>query len=173
MNPAEAMEYLHKTVVARLADPYATLCLAAIEKYGEGYGGAKHHHAYKGGLAVHTAEVVQYCQEMAGPGVDTNVLLTAACWHDYAKLYEYRFDIVGQKIEVTDYCKTIGHVVGSTYALSDYLLARRDEVWIPGLDPITHCMLAHHGRKEWGSPVEPATEEAWTLHAADMLSSRR
>jgi 3'-5' exoribonuclease len=33
-------------------------------------------------------------------------------------------------------------------------------------------MLAHHGRKEWGSPVEPATNEAWILHAADMMSSR-
>jgi 3'-5' exoribonuclease len=107
---------------------------------------------------------------MAGPGMDKNVLLVAAYWHDYAKLNEYQCDISGGKIAVTEYRKTTGHVVGSSYALMYYLI--RHKMDIPDLDPIVHCMLSHHGRREWGSPVEPATREAWTLHAADMLSSR-
>jgi 3'-5' exoribonuclease len=168
MNPVEAMEYLRNTAMINLQEPYKALCLFAITKYGEGYGGAKHHHAYKGGLAVHTAEVVQYCLEMAGPGVDKNVLLTAAYWHDYAKLYEYQFGIISGKIEVNEYCKTIGHVVGSTY----YFLEGSAKGLLAGFtSAVVHCMLAHHGRREWGSPVEPATREAWILHAADMMSS--
>jgi 3'-5' exoribonuclease len=37
---------------------------------------------------------------------------------------------------------------------------------------IEHAILAHHGRQEWGSPVEPVTAEAYILHYADMLSVR-
>ena len=33
-----------------------------------------------------------------------------------------------------------------------------------------HCILAHHGRREWGAPVVPATREAWCVHLADMSS---
>jgi len=40
------------------------------------------------------------------------------------------------------------------------------------LERIEHLLLSHHGRKEWGSPVEPLTAEAFILHAADMMSSR-
>jgi 23S rRNA maturation-related 3'-5' exoribonuclease YhaM len=43
---------------------------------------------------------------------------------------------------------------------------------IPERDAVIHCMLSHHGRREWGSPVEPVTPEAYILHVADMLSSR-
>lgn len=37
---------------------------------------------------------------------------------------------------------------------------------------VGHCILAHHGRKDWGSPIEPQTQEAYLLHAADTWSSR-
>jgi 3'-5' exoribonuclease len=35
-----------------------------------------------------------------------------------------------------------------------------------------HCILSHHGRKEWGSPVVPATREAILIHQLDMIQSR-
>jgi hypothetical protein len=35
---------------------------------------------------------------------------------------------------------------------------------------VEHAILAHHGWKEWGSPVEPQTVEVQILHFADMLS---
>ena len=37
---------------------------------------------------------------------------------------------------------------------------------------LTHLLLSHHGRKEWGSPVTPKTPEAEILHLADLLDSR-
>ena len=190
MNVEESMDYLRETARNCLEDPYRTLCLAAIENYAEGYGGAKHHHAYKGGLAVHVADVVRRCVELANSEtIDMSVLLTAAYWHDHCKLLEYRevkpatsFTdgpegvLIPAVIGYTDYIKMISHPVGSTYALRDalydYLKAGGACEAIFPLDKITHCMLSHHGRKEWGSPVEPAANEAWILHAADMMSSR-
>lgn len=33
-------------------------------------------------------------------------------------------------------------------------------------------VLAHHGKMEWGSPVEPKIAEAEVLHHIDMLDAR-
>jgi hypothetical protein len=89
--------------------------------------------------------------------------------------------LVPTVIGVTDYAKLCGHVVGSTYAFlawsddpNTFIQSTGEYTYIPEpkRSAIVHCMLAHHGRKEWSSPVEPATNEAWILHAADMTSSR-
>ena len=181
---AIAMAYLRSMADTCLADPFRAVCLAAIEKYDQGYGGAKHHHAYPGGLAVHVADVVQRCLQLSGGAkyVDLSILLTAAYWHDYGKLFEYELRETPRGaddctppstyIAVTQYAKTFGHVVGSTYNFiitAEHFGMGSDQL---GHANIVHCMLSHHGRKEWGSPVEPATNEAWILHSADMLSSR-
>jgi 3'-5' exoribonuclease len=34
---------------------------------------------------------------------------------------------------------------------------------------LCHMIASHHGRLEFGSPVEPQTKEAVILHTADML----
>ena len=183
MTVEESMEYL-RWAASYLQTPYRDLCIAAIERYAKGYGGAKHHHAYRGGLAVHVADVVCRCLELANPETtDMEVLLTAAYWHDYEKLSEYEEkkpaveafggEFVPAVVGYTDYTKMIGHPVGSTYAFLKAVVAFNDVELPPAKrDAVVHCMLAHHGRKEWGSPVEPATNEAWLLHAADMMSSR-
>jgi 3'-5' exoribonuclease len=164
-----AMAYLRVTADVFLFGPYQQLCLTAIEEYDQGFGGLKHHHNYVGGLAVHVADVVRRCLELGGiyqGFVDREILLTAAYWYDHEKLSECVWK-EGERFEVTAYAKLTGHVVGSTYALIQAAPAK-----LPKLDQIIHCMLAHHGRREWGSPVEPATNEAWILHSAVMLSSR-
>ena len=35
-----------------------------------------------------------------------------------------------------------------------------------------HLIVSHHGTKEWGSPVEPATIEACILHFADNMDAQ-
>jgi 3'-5' exoribonuclease len=47
---------------------------------------------------------------------------------------------------------------------------------LPGFDPdlrlrLIHALLAHHGQREKGSPVVPATLEAIVLHYADNLDA--
>lgn len=135
-------------------------------------GSCDHHHTYRGGLMVHTYEVASYALEMAkafGEAVCREVLLTAAVWHDYMKIREYEVDEAG-KIGKTPYRKLVRHVAGSH---AEFLLAVAGK----GLDPhiqmrIEHALLAHHGRQEWGSPVEPQTLESHLLHSADMISVR-
>lgn len=125
------------------------------------------HHGYAGGLVVHTHEVLEIALSMASSRsveVDTDVLATAAVWHDFLKTRDH--DLVGQK---TEYYDRIRHVAGSyaawIAAASMCGIGRATE------DEVGHCILAHHGRLAWGSPVEPQTVEAQILHFADMTSA--
>lgn len=145
----------------------------------------RHHHAYTGGLAVHTKEVLDYGLAIGAqfPGFNRDVFITAALWHDYAKTVEYVAQTVEEQEELggfTTYSEewfrsglpeaTQGHIL--TGAQWCYYHARQHGVLASDRDAVIHCVLSHHGRKEWGSPVEPATLEATILHSADMLSAK-
>jgi len=124
-------------------------------------------------LEEHTAEVLQFGVKQIG--VDP-VFVVAAIWHDFAKIFEYEFitaDETSADLVVVSkpYRDLIGHIVGSytefvqvaqSFGYPDSFIAS-----------VGHCILAHHGRKEWGSPVEPRTPEAWMLHSCDMMSAQR
>jgi 3'-5' exoribonuclease len=34
-----------------------------------------------------------------------------------------------------------------------------------------HLILSHHGKREWGAPVEPLMKEAVLIHQSDMVDS--
>lgn len=158
------------------------------------------HHAYEGGLLAHTVEVCDAVKQISGYGyhyhanlvgflggdVNYDILLTAALWHDYMKIKEYvelyllrdETTKYPQKLFVDasrcyshhpDYAKRIHHIQGS--AIEFTVAAREEGVDERVIEQVQHCILAHHGRKEWGSPVEPQTLEALILHQADMLSA--
>jgi 3'-5' exoribonuclease len=140
---------------------------------------SKNHHAYDGGLVIHTAQVMQTATAMlAGlnnPRIDE--LICAVMWHDYAKIVDYTYlppvDSSGRP--ATEYPKTthyrdIGHLVGSVLAISQEPEFKQLPVQVA--DFLIHLLLSHHGRKEWGSPITPNCAEAWCLHAADMLSAQ-
>jgi 3'-5' exoribonuclease len=133
----------------------------------------RHHHG-DGGLLTHTAEVVRISQAMltALPGVrygDDRLLFLAALFHDYAKTREYVKNEAGVWVNAP-FRQEIGHVVGS--AMTWDLVAREHHFPDDARMLVTHLILAHHGRKDWGSPVEPAHRLAWVLHLADMASAR-
>lgn len=134
------------------------------------------HQAYRFGLMEHSVQVA-HLAFMAGrswcPEADTDILIAAGLLHDIGKIVEYDDPITRQMT-------TEGKLFGNT-TLS-YVMARDlfrqsgervGEVFDRSLEwGILHAILAHHGRKEWGSPVEPQTIEALLVHHADQLSSR-
>ena len=123
---------------------------------------------------VHTYEVAHYALDMAKAfweDVDRDALLTAAIWHDYMKVREYEVSEAELgKITKTPYRKFVNHVAGSH---AEFLLAVVGKDLDPDIQQrIEHALLAHHGRQEWGSSVEPQTLESMLLHTADMISVR-
>ena len=115
-------------------------------------------------------------------GADDTVVLVAGIYHDLLKIRDYFWEVkpdgriaVGHK----PYHKTIHHVPGSyaefmrvVFPLTPEQLGLRQlkqkKLWV---DAVGHAILAHHGRLEWHSPVEPSTREALILHQADALSA--
>jgi len=138
------------------------------------------HHAYPGGLALHTLQVLRLVVNMANAcpsehRPDRLVLFYAAIFHDAGKMIDYETcdKRKNPKAEngfwFTQNHNLIGHLIGSHKIMRD----TRQPPWEAKRQAnAEHCVLAHHGRLEWGSPVTPSTVEAWILHLADMLSSR-
>ena len=144
-----------------------------------GSGDPKHHHYGNGGLATHTFEVVSYCYSIyaqhyriSSGSINIAELLVSAFWHDYGKIWDYqKYATVWGKFN--NHARTVGHISKSAIEFEKHYdsLPLKEQVKI-NKQNIIHNILAHHGSREYGSPVSPATREAWILHLADMLSAR-
>lgn len=171
-----AFRYLD-SVAHKIKNPHlSAITYGAVcdPRFQQGFGSAERHHAFPGGLIVHTAEVTALALDMARSfgQVSFDVLATAAILHDFMKIHEYELGPLGEVIK-TEYRKMVRHLAGS-HAMFFASVAHLSEDDVPGSIRmrIEHAMLAHHGRLEWQTAVEPITPEAHILHYADMLSSR-
>jgi 3'-5' exoribonuclease len=150
-----------------------TVCYVVLNDshFAESPASAGHHpgpHRERGGLALHTLEVAQAAIGLAG--TDTRLAeraLVAAVFHDYGKVHEYAFRD-GTTVKLPFY-QRIGHVV---FGFTTFLQAAKGLLTEEEQEDIGHALLAHHGRREWGSPVEPQTRLAFILHTADMISTK-
>lgn len=148
-----------------------------------GAGSDVHHHYGDGGLLKHTYEVWEYAREIAAihsdsinnlDSINLKELFISAVWHDYGKIWDYqKVDGVWSKHD--NHARRIHHISRSAIEFQKHVdcldAIGRIQSDI-NIDNITHNILSHHGQREWGSPVAPATKEAWILHLADNISAR-
>ena len=128
------------------------------------------HHGFIGGLLEHTLSVTKLCDYYctAYPVLNRDLLLTAAICHDMGKTKEISAFPVN---DYTDAGQFLGHIVMGSEMVSEK--ARE----IPGFPPmlemeLKHCILAHHGEYEYGSPKKPALIEAGALNKADDTDAK-
>ena len=172
MTPEKAHDQLRLLVQSLSLQPLRQACTYVLDypNFGTHCGSVDKHHAYLGGLVVHTFEVASYALHMVEmfPDADRDVVLTAAIFHDFMKVRDYGIHTPVAGFYETAYRDLVRHVAGS-HAEFVRLVHDCDVTEVTVLK-IEHAILAHHGRKEWGSPIEPQTLEAHILHYADMLS---
>jgi len=141
-------------------------------------GSSDKHHGWTGGLILHSVQVIEIALKMAEVvPVNKDVLVVAGIWHDYGKIWSYTPDpsFPGSAHEPMKWIdsplksKLGGHLARS-YA--EFIRYATGQVSNPFLEEVAHCILAHHGCREWGSPARPQTNEAWLLHTADQVSAR-
>ncbi len=128
------------------------------------------HHGFVGGLLEHTLSVVKLCDYYAGyyKTLNRDLLLTAAMFHDVGKMQELsRFP----ENDYTDDGQLLGHIMIGTEMISERIRQ------IPDFPPrlaseLKHCILAHHGELEYGSPKKPALLEALALNFADNTDAK-
>ena len=128
------------------------------------------HHGFVGGLLEHTLSVVKLCDYYAGyyPGINRDLLLTAAMFHDIGKTKELS---VFPENDYTDDGQLLGHIIIGTEMVGERI--RTIPVFPEKLaTELKHCILAHHGELEYGSPKKPALLEALALNFADNTDAK-
>jgi len=142
----------------------------------------KHQHHYgKGGLVRHLYETVTLCLDTSHffpeHETDPRELFLAALFHDAGKLYDYK-PVTDKGIvcdytrwEGTDHKRYIHHISRSAIMWSE-ASKRNDLTFSEYHDKVLHAILAHHGTREWGSPVSPKSRVAWLVHHCDCISAR-
>ncbi len=176
LNPLENLEAGFKNMINLIEEPLRTFVNTIFFKRGlwDDYkywpAAVSLHHAYTGGLLEHSLsvaitayEIAKHYNEFQIP-VDLNIVIAGALLHDIGKLDTYSLapvPLVTIEGNVIDHI-VLGHHRFMTLAESEGL----DKKSTLG---IAHIIVSHHGRREYGSPVLPATPEAMIVSAADDL----
>lgn len=159
------------------------------------------HHTRLGELLVHTSEVVQMCSDMAdyfneiyGDGfINKPLLIAAAMIHDFEKISEYNVNLLSGKTELSTHAALSTHIIdilrdvdiqayklglGEQKSVEDALdndeeLKSSEQLAeeIEAINLLKHCLAAHHGKLEYGSPITPSIPEAYILNAMDCMSA--
>lgn len=133
------------------------------------------HHAYLGGLLEHTLSVMELGLKVQQQydALDRDLMLTALFLHDMGKTTELDYDI---SFKYSDQGRLLGHLVKGTLLIQEKIQAldAKTRAAFPAvlLDALQHILVSHHGLREYGCPVLPATPEAYAVHYLDNLDSK-
>src|ERR1043166_5292819 len=181
-------DYILKTVAA-IGDPrLRALCDAFVREFGERFrrtaAARKYHHARRGGLVEHTAQMMRVAKEIAPlyPQLNLDLLLAGILFHDCGKLWENALPENGFVMSYDERGELVGHIsIGLELVNSLWrkLAAENNEAWKNLAPPsedvrlhLLHLSGAHRGEAQFGSPVSPKTPEAMALHYIDNLDAR-
>lgn len=128
------------------------------------------HHSFIGGLLEHTLSVTNMCDYFAKayPVLNRDLLLSAAMLHDIGKVYELSSF---PQNDYTDKGQLLGHIVVGYELVSDKIKEIEGFPEKLGRE-LKHCILAHHGELEYGSPKKPALPEAFAINLADNADAK-
>lgn len=167
-------------MIAAVLDPFLHSLLQKIrhsdlwDPITESPAGCGVHHDCVGGLLEHMVSMMRLARQVGShySGLDRllpDLLVTGAFVHDLGKVHEIERRQL--KFERTLVGELVGHItIGTSIVVNamDSVAGFPDELH----SRVTHMILAHHGHREFGSPVTPRTLEAFLLHHIDMIDSR-
>lgn len=128
------------------------------------------HHSYMGGLLEHTLTVVSIAEFLASKykQVNKDLVIAGAMLHDVGKIKELS-DFPSN--DYTDSGQLLGHIVMGAEMVGEKIKKISD--FPESLELlIKHCILAHHGEFEFGSPKRPKIIEAMIIHCADNSDAK-
>lgn len=177
-----------RSLAATIVDPRLhTIAQLFLNEFSERFtrsAGARFvHHARRGGLLEHTAQMLRTAVAVAAayPVLNRDLLLAGTLLHDIGKMWENHIPPDSFVMPVDERGELLGHIsIG--FELVNTLWRKMQanfEDW-KSLEPPTeqvrahllHLIASHHGTHEFGSPVLPKTPEAVALNAIDNLDAR-
>lgn len=178
------------TTIGNIGDPrLRSLGATFLDEYGERFrrtaGARSYHHARRGGLVEHTAQMMRVAAEIAPlyPQLNRDLLLAGILFHDSGKLWENQLPENGFTMGFDERGELMGHIsIGLELVNSLWrkvITASAASSWaqmIPASEDVRlhllHLIGAHHGEPQFGSPVSPKTPEAMALNYIDNLDAR-
>ncbi len=172
-----AMEELHRWVDSITDTDYRAVADAMLSAHGDALSSipaAKSvHHAFLGGLLMHTANMMKIADFLAGmypETIDRSLLLTGTLLHDMAKEQEFVFSQLGLATDYSVKGQLLGHLVMGAQDAAE--TAARLGVPEEKSVLLQHLILSHHGEPEFGAAVRPMCAEAELLSLIDSVDSR-
>lgn len=167
---SELIKSVNEVHLRKLLDAFFVEDREFIKNFKEHSAAKSVHHGFIGGLLEHTLGVARMCNYMAKtyPVLNRDLLITAAIFHDVGKMEEISNFPAN---DYTDDGQLLGHIYIGTEMLGSKIRT------IPGFpiklaSELKHCILAHHGELEYGSPKKPAIIEALALNLADNADAK-
>ncbi len=140
-----------------------------------------YHHARRGGLLEHTTQMMRSAVALCRvyPQLNRDLLIAGVLFHDSGKLWETACPERGFRLAYQVRAELLGHIsigielvnklwAGLDTAAWDDLQPKSDEVRLH----LLHLIASHHGTREFGSPIDPKTPEAFALHYIDNLDAK-
>ena len=172
-----------------IADPrLRLLCETFLKEWGDRFkrtaAARNYHHARRGGLVEHSAQMMRVALAIAPlyPELNVDLLIAGILFHDSGKLWENHFSETGFVMGYDERGELIGHIsIGLELVNSLWrkISSENAETWKSFAPPsedvrmhLLHLVGSHHGEMQFGSPVFPKTPEAMALHYIDNLDAR-
>ncbi|MGB0774837.1 MAG: HD domain-containing protein, partial [Akkermansiaceae bacterium] len=178
------------TMTGGIADPRLhAVCAEFIRQYEGKFRRAaaarKNHHARRGGLVEHVAQMMRSAHAMCAvyPKLNRDLLTAGVLFHDCGKMWENNYPEAGFTQPFNLHGEMLGHIpLGietankiwrdikktSAYQTWGELAPESEEVQLH----LLHLIASHHGTHEWGSPTLPRTPEAMALHYIDNMDAK-
>jgi putative nucleotidyltransferase with HDIG domain len=134
--------------------------------------GLHHHHVQVAECALAAARALK---ETDAPTLDLDAVILGALYHDIGKLDELGWTGV---FSYTARGAAASHMGWGMCRITEIVTRAQLSGWEPTvrqrelIEHTLHIISSHHGQKDFGALVEPASREAWAVSTADMLSSR-
>ncbi len=141
----------------------------------------KMHHAHRGGLCRHTAQMMRMADKVASvyPHLNRDLLVAGTLFHDCGKLWEVCPPEEGFLVSYDLRGELVGHISIGIELINTLWRKLSLDSWKEVLPPseevrlhLIHLVAAHHGEYEFGSPVLPKTPEAIALHYIDNMDAK-
>jgi 3'-5' exoribonuclease len=185
----EDFAFIERSVGAMTDPRLAALSRLFLTEFGERFRRAAaarmNHHARRGGLVEHVAQMMRAALAVAGvyPHLNRDLLVAGVLFHDCGKLWENQMAADGFTMPFNEMGELLGHItIGVELVNALWRKLQQSEewkAWLP-LEPacedvrlhLLHLIASHHGELQFGSPVPPKTPEAWALHYVDNLDAK-
>lgn len=154
----------------QLAEYYFVNDEVFIKAYKQHSAAKSVHHSFAGGLLEHTLSILKFCEYLVNtyPLLSKDLLYSAALFHDIGKTKELSSF---PENDYTDEGQLLGHIVIGVEMIGEAV--RKIEGFPEKIaNELKHCVIAHHGELEYGSPKKPALPEAVALHYADATDAK-